>query len=56
MVESPFSKVTENFLHFENSILCIGFSRKVARLEISKNSLLTAFLGLQFTSGNATKN
>ena len=55
MVESPFNKVTENFLHFENSILCIGFSRKVARLEISKYPF-TAFLGLQFTGCNATEN
>ena len=56
-METLFSKVTSAFCNFaEISNTCIGMSRKVAFLEISKSPLLTAVAGLQSTVYNATKN
>ena len=60
VVELLFIKVTEGISAFynsaENSISWISMFRKEALVEISRNSLLTGFLHLQSTGGNATKN
>ena len=57
VVESTLQKQQEKFLHSITSLSCtILMFRKVALLEISRNSFLTGVAGLQSTGCNTTKN